>query len=141
MHMHDIHQKRIRITTDFLDALNHVNYMNYVKLMGEVLFDEFRSMHGFDLPTLRDKHDLGLVLTELNAKYFQSLKLGDAVQAVLRVKLLDAKTAVFVADISKNEKAVATVSITVMSVQYSTGRSVGLPQWIARCLVPDAIAA
>jgi acyl-CoA thioesterase FadM len=137
--MHAVHQKTIRITPDFLDALDHVNYMNYVKLIGEVMFDEFRSMHGFDLPTLRDQHDIGLVLTELNAKYFQSLKLGDMVDAVLHAKLLGPKNAEFLATICKGGKTVATVCITVMSVQYSTGRSLNLPEWIVRSLLTDDV--
>lgn len=139
--MTQVHEKIFHITPEFLDALNHVNYLNYVKLIGEVMFEELRTMRGIDLATLRDQHDLGLVLTELNAKYFQFLKLGDVVEATLHAIVKGPKHVEIMAIINKNKKLVATVAITVMSVQYSSGRSVLLPDWIVSRMLDQVVLA
>ena len=80
-------EKRITVTDEFLDDLNHVNYLNYIRLLGEVAFLEYRDTQRIDLPSLAEEFGIALVVAELNIKCFLPLKIGDTAIGQLLIKL------------------------------------------------------
>src|SRR4051812_21492324 len=102
-----MYQKGICVTEEFLDELDHVNYLNYVRMLAEVAFTEYRLERGIDIAFLREQHGVALVLTELNVKYFQALKLGDIAIVKISDPVKAEKRLKFIALIMRSERQVA----------------------------------
>jgi acyl-CoA thioesterase FadM len=134
-------EKSIEITEEFLDDLNHVNYLNYVRMLAEVVFNDFRRAKGVDLHSLRDCYNLALVVTELNIKYFQALRLGDIVSVRIGNPIKNDKKFAFLAAITRGEQAIAEVYMNMAIVSYSTGKSCELPEAVQASLIGNHLPA
>lgn len=134
-----MYEKSIRITEHYLDGLNHVNYLNYVRMMGEVAFEEYRAERGIDLATLRDRHDLALVIAELKVKYFQPLRLDDVARVRVAKPVVNGKRLEAFATIAKGTHAIAEIEMIMVPVRYSTGRGCEIPESVLANISEDCV--
>lgn len=134
-------EKHIAITDEFLDDLNHVNYLNYVRLLGEATFEEDRTARGIDLQQLQAEFNVALVVAEFSAKYFLPLKLGDtAIVKLHPSKIIDNKLVAF-AEIKKRGRLMAELSMTMMPVDFGSGKPCEMPQAVHQRIAQRPLAA
>ncbi len=130
-----MHKKSLQITDQHIDDLLHVNYLNYVRMIAEPAFDEYRARHGIDLPTLRDRYDLMLVISELKVRYFLPLKLGDVATMQILQPVIDGKSFQISGSITRGERLAAEIDMAMICVRCSTGRTAEIPEDIRENLL------
>lgn len=134
-------EKRITVTDEFLDDLNHVNYLNYIRLLGEVTFDEYRHAIHIDLATLQSEFGVALVVAEIGAKYFLPLKHGDVAIVQLTPTQIEGNRLYNAATIKKRGRSMAQISMVMMAVDFATGKPCELPQAVIERIHSKALAA
>lgn len=134
-------EKRIAVTDEFLDDLNHVNYLNYIRLLGEVAFLEYRDTQRIDLPSLAKNFGIALVVAELNIKYFLPLKIGDTAIVQIPEGIIEGNCLLNYAAIKKRGRLMAELRMTMMAVDFATGKPCEMPQAVIERITCKSLAA